>query len=82
MMHELFKSFMILPQQQQCISFVEKRKKTIDGFEKGIKKCSRAKDWTCDIGLYVTQMLMINRICILKRCCLVWVLLEAANKEI
>lgn len=44
MMHELFKSFMILPQQQQCISFVEKRKKTIDGFEKGIKKCSRAKD--------------------------------------
>lgn len=29
MMHELFKSFMILPQQQQRISFVEKRKRQL-----------------------------------------------------
>ena len=29
MMHELFKSFMILPQQQQCTSFVEKLKRQL-----------------------------------------------------
>ena len=72
MMHELFKSFMILPQQQQCISFVEKRKRQLMVLKSELRSVLGQKtEHVPDIGLYVTQILMINRICILKRCCLV-----------
>ena len=80
MMDELFKSFMILPQQQQCISFVEKRKRQLMVLKSELRSVLGQK--TEHVILACDHMLMINRICILKKCCLGWVLLEAASKEI